>query len=315
MSFDEQPTVPQGAAPELGQDTELILMDAGLDWDEISAMRATGSARLMDLQLVGKRALVTGSSSGIGTGIAKVLAAEGASVVVHGRNAERTERVRAELEASGATGGLDARRPRHRRGRRGRSPTPRSRAFGGIDILVNNAGGGADLPNPSWFSTDLAVVARHLPEERDGGRPPDPPPHARHEGAGLGPHHPDRQHGRHGADLGPARLRGREGSDAGDGARLSKALKGSGVTVNTVTPGMIWTEGLEDFLRKFAAKRGWDDIQQAADYILKGTGQTVLRIGQPEDIANAVAYLASPVADFVNGVNMHLDGGGTANIY
>ncbi len=43
MSFDDQPTVPQGAAPELGQDTELILMDAGLDWDEISALRETGA--------------------------------------------------------------------------------------------------------------------------------------------------------------------------------------------------------------------------------------------------------------------------------
>jgi NAD(P)-dependent dehydrogenase (short-subunit alcohol dehydrogenase family) len=96
---------------------------------------------------------------------------------------------------------------------------------------------------------------------------------------------------------------------------LSKALKGTGVTVNTVTPGMIDTEGLQEFLRAFADKRGWDDVQQAADYILKGTGQTVLRIGRPEDVANAVAYLASPVADFVNGVNIHMDGGGTANIY
>jgi crotonobetainyl-CoA:carnitine CoA-transferase CaiB-like acyl-CoA transferase len=43
MSFDEQPTVPQGPAPELGQDTELVLMDAGLDWDEISAVRDTGA--------------------------------------------------------------------------------------------------------------------------------------------------------------------------------------------------------------------------------------------------------------------------------
>ena len=43
MSFDDEPTVPQGAAPELGQDTELILMDAGMDWDEITAVRETGA--------------------------------------------------------------------------------------------------------------------------------------------------------------------------------------------------------------------------------------------------------------------------------
>jgi formyl-CoA transferase len=43
MSFDDEPTVPQGAAPELGQDTELVLMDAGMDWDEITAVRETGA--------------------------------------------------------------------------------------------------------------------------------------------------------------------------------------------------------------------------------------------------------------------------------
>jgi crotonobetainyl-CoA:carnitine CoA-transferase CaiB-like acyl-CoA transferase len=43
MTFDDEPTVPQGAAPELGMHTELVLMDAGLDWDEISAIRETGA--------------------------------------------------------------------------------------------------------------------------------------------------------------------------------------------------------------------------------------------------------------------------------
>jgi NAD(P)-dependent dehydrogenase (short-subunit alcohol dehydrogenase family) len=97
---------------------------------------------------------------------------------------------------------------------------------------------------------------------------------------------------------------------------LSKALAGSGVTVNTVSPGMIRTPGLDDFLRQFAQKRGWgDDIDQAAAYILKGTGQTVHRIGEVGDVANAVAWLASPVADFVNGINIHMDGGASSSIY
>jgi formyl-CoA transferase len=43
MSFDDQPTVPQGPAPELGQHTEMVLMDAGLDWDEISTVRDAGA--------------------------------------------------------------------------------------------------------------------------------------------------------------------------------------------------------------------------------------------------------------------------------
>ena len=57
----------------------------------------------MDLQLTGLRALVTGSSSGIGTGIASVLAREGAVVVVHGRDAARTAAVARKLKDGGAT--------------------------------------------------------------------------------------------------------------------------------------------------------------------------------------------------------------------
>ncbi len=56
----------------------------------------------MNLQLEGKRALVTGSSSGIGAGMAKVLAAEGAMVVVHGRNRERANQVAEEIGKDGA---------------------------------------------------------------------------------------------------------------------------------------------------------------------------------------------------------------------
>ncbi len=268
----------------------------------------------MDLRLAGKRVLVTGSSSGIGAGIARVLAAEGASVVVHGRNVERTERVRAELESSGALVASALGDLATDEGAATVAATALG-AFSGIDILVNNAGGGADVANPSWFATDVSVwtdtyhknvtaavrLIHHLTpgmKERGWGRIIQIGSMAGTVPTSAQPDYAAAKAAMLAMSLG-----------------LSKALKGSGITVNTVTPGMIWTEGLQDFLRDFAAKRGWDDIQQAADYILKGTGQTVLRIGQPEDIANAVAYLASPVADFVNGVNMHLDGGGTANIY
>ena len=61
----------------------------------------------MDLQLNGRRALVTGSSSGIGEAIARMLAQAGAAVVIHGRNRERAEKIASDINAAGiATGDL-----------------------------------------------------------------------------------------------------------------------------------------------------------------------------------------------------------------
>jgi NAD(P)-dependent dehydrogenase (short-subunit alcohol dehydrogenase family) len=189
-------------------------------------------------------------------------------------------------------------------------------AFGGIDILVNNAGGSSDEEAKSWFKVDLAewvqtyqknvvaagrLIHRMAPamKERGWGR-------IIQISSAAGTIPTSAQ-----PDYGPAKA-----AMINMSLGLSKALSKTGVTVNTVSPGMIRTAGLEDFLRVFAAKRGWDDdIDRAADYILQGTGQTVNRIGEVDDIAHAVAYLASPLADFVNGVNLHLDGGGSSSIY
>lgn len=269
----------------------------------------------MDLRIAGKRALVTGSSSGIGAGIAKVLAAEGVSVVVHGRNAERLERVAGEIAAAGGTVANALGDLATDDGANSVADAALA-AFGGIDILVNNAGGSSEEEAKSWFKVELSewvgtyqknviaagrLIHRLAPPMKDRGW-------GRiiqiSSAAGIIPTSAQ-------PDYGPAKA-----AMINMSLGLSKALAKTGVTVNTVSPGMIRTAGLEDFLRNFAAKRGWDDdIAKAADYILQGTGQTVNRIGEVEDIAYAVAYLASPVADFVNGINIHLDGGGTSSIY
>ena len=66
---------------------------------------------------------------------------------------------------------------------------------------------------------------------------------------------------------------------------FSKAMSQTGVTSNCISPGMVRTEGVRDFLANFAAKRGWgDDIAQAEDYVKKGTGQTVKAIGEVDDL-------------------------------
>ena len=110
----------------------------------------------MDLKLQGKRALVTGSSSGIGAGVARMLAEEGCRVVVHGRDRERTSRVAREIGAAGAvigdiatTGGADS-----------VASSAADAAGGAIDILVNNAGGGEGTTNLPWLDVPEDAWAR-----------------------------------------------------------------------------------------------------------------------------------------------------------
>jgi 3-oxoacyl-[acyl-carrier protein] reductase len=263
----------------------------------------------MELDLTGRRALVTGSSAGIGVGIAEALAAEGASVVVHGRNRERAEAVADRLRAAGARvavaiGDLS--------GDEAAASVAEAalEAFGGIDILVNNAGGSAEIKDKSWFGGQpqdwldtyqanvlaaVRLIHRLVPgmRERGWGR-------VINIGTGASVTPTSGQ-----PDYGPAKA-----AMLNMSLGLSKALSRTGVTSNTVSPGMIRTEGLERFLAGFAEKRGWgDDVAKAEEYVLKGTGQTVTRVGEVRDIAYVVAVLASPRSDFINGTNIHVDGG------
>src|SRR5258708_995649 len=106
----------------------------------------------MDLQIQGKRALVTGSSAGIGEAIAKTLAREGALVVVHGRRETEVRRVVQEIETAGFKAyavlgdlGTDE----------GATQVSEAtlKAVGGVDILVNNAGA---FPTKPWLETTAA---------------------------------------------------------------------------------------------------------------------------------------------------------------
>jgi 3-oxoacyl-[acyl-carrier protein] reductase len=263
----------------------------------------------MDFGLVGKRALVTGSSSGIGVAVASMLAAEGAQVVVHGRNVERAENVARHIREKGgqvavACGDLST--------DEGADHVIEAAlaAFGGIDILVNNAGGSVAGEDRSWFKATLEdyrstyernmlatirLIHAFTPamRERGWGRIINIS-----TAAAITPTSAQ-------ADYGPAKA-----AILNMSLGLSKALKRSGVTVNAISPGLVRTEGMTRFLTNLARKRGWtDDIQQAEDYIVERCGQTSARVGEVEDIAYTVTFLASPRADFINGTNLHVDGG------
>jgi len=142
----------------------------------------------MDLQLGGKRALVTGSSSGLGEEIARVLAAEGAAVVVHGRDEARTEAVAKSIRGGGGTASIaigdlstDA----------GADQVQAAAASEGpVDILVNNAG--VYDPEAQWSDT-VRAPSRHGRRDLSG-------PHG-HAGE-----QPTVRRGRYRADAGGAGL-------------------------------------------------------------------------------------------------------------
>lgn len=261
----------------------------------------------MDLRLAGKRALVTGSSSGIGEAIVKLLAAEGVAVVVHGRDESRANAVAEAIRAGGgsaevALGDLttDA----------GADAVASAALTGGpLDILVNNAGAvGYPL---SWTEATVAdwaqtyntnvisgvrMIQRLVPQmrERHWGR-------VIQIGGGLS------QQPHAGGPYYNASLAARHNL----AVSLARELKDTGVTSNVVAPGAILGEAIQSWLTSLAPTHGWgetwEEIEHSATQNI--APNDVGRLGRPEEIAAAVAYLASPIADYVSGATIRVDGG------
>ncbi len=262
----------------------------------------------MDLQLKGKRALVTGSTSGIGEAIARTLAAEGAAVVIHGRSEQSAHRVCSEIRAAGglvavALGDLSDDAQAASVAKQAQT------AFGGgIDILVNNAGQfperawldvsadqWADLFNQNVFSM-VRVIRELVPgmKTRGWGRVV-----FMASGAGTMPllNLPDYSVTK-AANLNMA-------------VGLAKALANTGITVNAVSPGLILTPGVEEMLRGMAKQLQvpYDEAEMEKRAVAGFAANPMGRLGRPQDIADAVAFLASPRASYINGANLRIDGG------
>jgi NAD(P)-dependent dehydrogenase (short-subunit alcohol dehydrogenase family) len=262
----------------------------------------------MDLHLAGRRALVTGSSSGIGEGIARMLAEEGCAVVVHGRNRERAERVGADIDAAGvAIGDLST-----DDGAASVHSEARSALGGNIEILVNNAGGSStgntakppvDISAEDWVSNYHANALAAVRLCRLAA--------------------PDMVAAGFGRVINVSSAVAVQPNNLGSdysGAKaalnnftvsLAGSLRGAGVTVNTVSPGIIMVDGL---IRMGREKFG-DDTLTGEDIAERLVAAQVFemppagRLGIPRDIALVTCMLASPLSGFVTGANYRVDGG------
>jgi NAD(P)-dependent dehydrogenase (short-subunit alcohol dehydrogenase family) len=97
-------------------------------------------------------------------------------------------------------------------------------------------------------------------------------------------------------------------------ASMAKAVAADGVTVNAISPGTIKSAKLEEGFRAVASARGiaakdapWEDIQRGVLPLFANV--PLGRVGELSELADAVAFLASPLAAYITGINLHVDGG------
>jgi NAD(P)-dependent dehydrogenase (short-subunit alcohol dehydrogenase family) len=257
----------------------------------------------MDLGLRGKRALVTGSTAGIGLATARALASEGAHVFVNGRTetrvADAVERLR---ELSGATvEGIAA----------DLSSGDGCRALidrlPDIDVLINNLGifepkPFDEIPDEDWmrfFETNVLSgirLARHYVRgmrSRNWGRIV----FVSSESALQIPTEMIHYGMTKTAQLAVSR-------------GLAETLVGTGVTVNSVLPGPTASEGVVDFVAQMAKSRGVDAATMEREFFATGRPTSVLqRFTTPDEVAAMIAYVCSVPASATTGAALRVDGG------
>lgn len=255
---------------------------------------ATSAALPESLSLAGRKALVTGASRGIGRAIATTLAARGATVAINYNSSEGpAAELKAEIEAAGGTAitiGFDV--GNAEAATAGVKQTVEQ--LGGLDILVNNAGISIDslLMRASIddFQKILRInlegalscskaAARHLLKARTAGR-------IINISSVVG------EQGNAGQSMYAASKAGLLGMTKS----LAQELASRGVTVNAITPGFIETDMTE------ASVQG-----KARDALLAKI--PLGRIGQATEVAEAVAFLASPAAGYITGHVLRVNGG------
>jgi 3-hydroxybutyrate dehydrogenase len=262
----------------------------------------------MSKQLLGKNAIVTGSTSGIGRAIATLYASEGANVMLNGfGNAGEIEELRSGLEkAHGVKAryhGADMSKPAEIR----EMVQAAEKAFGGVDILVNNAGiqhvAPIDqFPEDRWD----AIIAINLSS-------------AFHATKGVLPGMKKRRSGRiiniasaHGLVASPNKSAYVSAKHGIVGFTKTAALETAeeGIRVNAICPGFVHTPLVQKQIEDRAREAGISEERAAKDIIL--APQPTKEFVTVEQIASMALYLASDAAAQINGAMFSIDGGWTA---
>jgi 3-oxoacyl-[acyl-carrier protein] reductase len=240
----------------------------------------------MDLGIRAKTALVTGASIGIGRGIATALSREGVRLAVVARRRNLLEELQKELKTNLVIIECDF----LREGSPEEIATTALDALGSIDILINNAGGSRKFTLDSTEAQWEEALTLNFTRQRQ----------LAHR---LLPQMIARKWGRIINITGKSEPEGLNGAFAAKAAMhswakgLSREVGKHGITVNCVPPGRIISEQiLRNYPPEFRKRESEEDIP-------------VGEYGQPADIANLVCFLASPLARYITGAVIPVDGG------
>jgi NAD(P)-dependent dehydrogenase (short-subunit alcohol dehydrogenase family) len=256
----------------------------------------------MKIDLTNKIALVTGSTLGIGFATARGLHQCGATVVINGRSQDRVDEAVGRLGSGDRVFGVAADVGTAEGCQRLVEAVPR------VDVLVNNAGvflrqPAFEIPDDEWFRLFETNVMSGVRLSR-----------------AYGPGMVDRGWGRivfvsseSGMNIPPEMIHYGTSKLAqlGVSRGLAEAVAGTGVTVNTVLPGPTNTEGNADFLRALIDSGEAKDAADAQRVVVEKERPTSLlrRFATPEEVANMIVYLASPLSAATSGAVLRADGG------